>query len=160
MKKTAIYTRFDDKLDLNRIVRFTEKVTEESQISCCNKFIEKKFGNCNVTIYSDIKSGRDTNGEALNKLLNDVSDYTDIVVYDLNMFAYDIDAVQEITDLFKSKGVNLWEARTETKINLSQFISSNGIKVVITNDPSPEACERFVRILLEMEAKKRNKPIN
>ncbi len=34
-----------------------------------------------------------------------------------------------------------------------EFVSSSGHKVIIPNDPSPQACERFVRVLMDIKAK-------
>lgn len=42
---------------------------------------------------------------------------------------------------------------TEDKNGVVEFVSSNGIKVVITHPPSKEACEAFVRALLSVRLK-------
>ena len=38
-----------------------------------------------------------------------------------------------------------------------EFISSSGQRVVIPHDPSPQACERFIRILTDIQIKNRIK---
>lgn len=35
-----------------------------------------------------------------------------------------------------------------------EFISSSGHRVIIPNDPSPQACEQFIRVLMEIKANK------
>lgn len=34
-----------------------------------------------------------------------------------------------------------------------EFVSSSGVRVSIPHDPSPEACERFIRVLMDIKAK-------
>lgn len=34
-----------------------------------------------------------------------------------------------------------------------EFMSSTGHRVIIPNDPSPQACEQFIRVLMDIKAK-------
>ena len=45
------------------------------------------------------------------------------------------------------------EGQQETLNRPETFIASSGVKVIIPHNPSPQACENFIRVIMDITAK-------
>ncbi len=57
----------------------------------------------------------------------------------------------------KQHGYRVEKPRQRLSEQPVDYITPNGIKVIKSNDPSPDACRRFIRILLAIDARNRYK---